>query len=99
MKLTGKDKNHLRGLGHHLKPILQIGKEGVSDKFISNIEDCLEHHELLKIKILEGTSKERDIAAREIEKKTGGNVVQIIGKTLLYYRPFKEKPVISFSGK
>ena len=94
IKLTGKQKNHLRGLGHSLKPILQVGKEGVSEQFLENLEDCLEHHELLKIKVLENAPHEKQELAEKMEKATKGSIVQIIGKTLLFYRPFKKDPVI-----
>ena len=94
MKLTSKQKKHLKGLGHHLKPIIQIGKDGVSKEFIANLDDCLEHHELLKIKVLENAPDEKGELATQIEKKTKGCVAQIIGKTLLFYRPFKEEPEI-----
>ena len=94
MKLTGKQKNHLRGLGHHLKAIIQIGKDGASREFLTNLEDCLEHHELIKIKALENAPDEIKALSIKIEKATKGKVVQIIGKTLLFYRPFKEDTVI-----
>jgi RNA-binding protein len=95
MKLTGKDKHYLRGLGHHLKPILQIGKNGVSEDFITNLERELEHHELLKIKVLESSPVDKKRVANEIEKVSSANIAQIIGKTLLLYRPFKEEPQIT----
>lgn len=94
MKLKGKDRAYLRGLGHHLKPIIQIGKEGVTENFLSNLEDCLEKHELIKIRILENAPEEKKILAEQIDRKTGGKVIQIIGKTLLFYRPFKQEPLI-----
>ena len=94
MQLTSKQTKHLKGLGHHLKPIIQLGKDGVSKEFITNLEDCLEHHELIKIKVLESAPAERDELALQIAKKTKGCVAQIIGKTLLFYRAFKEEPEI-----
>lgn len=99
MKLTGKDKVYLRGLGHNLKPIIQIGKEGVSEEFAANLEDCLDQHELLKIKILENAPGDKKALAAEVEKATGGSVVQIIGKTLTLYRPFREEPGIALPSK
>lgn len=94
MKLTSKQKKYLKGLGHHLKPIIQLGKDGVSKEFVANLDDCLEHHELIKIKVLENAPDERGEIALKIEKKAKGSVAQIIGKTLLFYRPFKEEPEI-----
>ncbi len=99
MNITGKDRVYLRGLGHRLKPILQVGKEGITGEFILNLEDCQKDHELLKIRILESAPAEKKEIAEEIEKATKGAVVQIIGKTLLYYHPFKEEPVIKLPSR
>lgn len=99
MKLSSKQKSYLKGLGHHLKPIIQVGKDGLSEKFMTNLENALESHELLKIKVLDNAPLEkRDIAAR-VEKSSRGDVVQIIGHTLLYYRPFAEEPLIVLPKK
>ena len=93
-KLTGKQKNYLRGLGHHLKPLVQIGKDGLTVEFAKNLDDELERHELIKIKVLENAREGKKELAVEIEKKTGGAVIQVIGKIILVYRPSKEEPKI-----
>ena len=98
MKLTGKDRVFLRGLGHGIKPIIQIGKGGLSDEFTQNIMDCFESHELIKVKVLEKAPKDKKALATEIEKAAGCAVAQIIGNTLLLYRPFKEEPGIKLPG-
>ena len=51
--LTGKQKRYLRGIAHNLNAIFQIGKEGVHQTQIEGIDDALEAHELIKVKILE----------------------------------------------
>jgi RNA-binding protein len=84
--LTGKQTRYLRGIGHHLKPLVQIGKEGMSSGSIQNILQCLEDHELIKIKLLETCPCDRKKAAIEIAGMTGSHVVQIIGRTILLYR-------------
>ncbi len=94
MKLGSKDKAYLKGLGHHLKPIIQIGKGGIEQNFIENLESSLGRHELIKIKVLENCAYDKTALAENIEKATAGNIVQIIGKTLLFYRPFKKDPQI-----
>lgn len=97
MNLKGKEKIYLRGLGHKLKPIVHIGKEGLSEEFIANLNDCLEQHELFKIKILDSAPAGKKEIAKEVEKATKGSVVQSIGKTLLLYKPFKDNPVITLT--
>jgi len=99
MKLSSKQKSYLKGLGHHLKPIIQVGKDGVSEKFIANLEDALTHHELLKMKVLDNVPVDKKEIAMQIEKASKGAIVQIIGHTLLYYRPFAKEPVITLPKK
>jgi RNA-binding protein len=94
LKLTGKQKNYLRGLGHHLKPLVQIGKDGLTADFVENLDAELERHELIKIKVLENAPEDKKSIAASIEKKAGCAVVQIIGKIVLVYRPSKEEPKI-----
>jgi len=95
IKLTGKQKNYLRGLGHHLKPLIQIGKEGLTPEFVENLDAELERHELIKIKVLENAPEDKKSLAALIEEKTGGAVVQIIGKIVLVFRPSKEEPIVA----
>lgn len=94
LKLTGKQKNHLRGLGHHLKPLIQIGKDGLTGEFVQNLDAELERHELIKIKVLENAPEDKKTLAASIEGKAGCAVVQTIGKIVLVYRPSKEEPKI-----
>ena len=78
--LTGKQKRYLRGVGHNLSAIFQIGKDGVHQTQIEGIDAALEAHELIKIKILESCSESKSM-------KTKADVVQILGRTILLYRP------------
>lgn len=91
--LTGKQVRHLRALGHHLKPVVLIGKEGVTPALISSIDECLARHELLKIKILETCPLDRKEAANLIANKTCSHVAQVLGRTILIYRA-AESPTI-----
>ncbi|MBE9535644.1 MAG: ribosome assembly RNA-binding protein YhbY [Proteobacteria bacterium] len=97
LKLTGKQKNYLRGLGHHLKPLIQIGKDGLAADFIENLDAELERHELIKVKVLENAPEDKKSLAASIEKTTGSAIVQIIGKIVLVYRPSKEEPKIDLT--
>ena len=85
--LTGKQKRYLRGIGHNLNAIFQIGKEGVHQTQIEGIDAALEAHELIKIKILESCCETKNEVAIEISMKTKADVVQILGRTILLYRP------------
>ncbi|MDT8446655.1 MAG: ribosome assembly RNA-binding protein YhbY [bacterium] len=90
LKLTGKQARHLRALGHHLKPIMQIGKGGISPEFLEKLDQALEQHELIKIKLLQNTMVDLDAAGEEISKALHCYIAQKIGKTLMLYRMRKK---------
>ena len=77
---------YLRSLGHHLKPLVMLGREGITDNVISAAHAVLNAHELVKVKIGNGCILERKEAADTIAERTGSEVIQIIGKTFLVFR-------------
>ena len=84
--LTGKQKRQLRSLAHHLTPIFQIGKSGITDEMVLGIEDALEKRELLKISILQNCEEDKKFLANSIAKKTKAHLVQLIGHTIVLYK-------------
>jgi RNA-binding protein len=92
--LNGKQRHHLRGLGHELKPIVQIGKDGIDDGVIAAVDRALADHELVKIRIGEAAALESSDAADEIAQRTGSEVAQVLGSTLLLYRANPDEPTI-----
>lgn len=93
-KLTGKQVRHLRGLGHHLKPVVLIGKEEVSDATLAATEEALTAHELIKVKLLESCFSDRKNVASHLADKTGAQIAQVLGKTILLYRPAKDPKIV-----
>ena len=85
-KLTAKQMRYLRGLGHHLKPLVMLGRDGITDNVISAANAVLGAHELLKVKMGNGCLLERREAADAIAERTGSEVIQILGKTFLVFR-------------
>lgn len=85
-EFTSKQLRYLRGLGHHLKPIVMLGREGMSDNVVNAANAVLAAHELIKVKIGNGCLLERREAADVLAERTGSQVVQVLGKTLLLYR-------------
>ena len=88
MALTAKQRAHLKSL-------FQVGREGVTPSVIGTIESALETRELMKVKVLEGAP----VSAREAADELVGtvenmDVVQVIGRTIVLYRPHPEKPEI-----
>jgi RNA-binding protein len=88
--LTGKQKRHLRGLGHALTPVITIGKGEISQALVKETDEALEHHELIKVKILESCLLDRHEAADELASACGAEVAQVLGRTFLLFRRSQE---------
>jgi len=92
--LTGKQKRHLRALAHHLKPIFQVGKGSTNDHLIRHIEEALEVRELIKVSVLNNCLDDpRDIGA-ELAERSGAELAQVIGKTIVLYKESRENKQI-----
>jgi RNA-binding protein len=92
--LTGKQRRHLRALGHELNAIVQIGKGGIDDGLVAAVDRALLDHELVKIKVGENAGVERHEAAEQLAARTQSDVAQVLGNTLLLYRPNPDDPKI-----
>jgi RNA-binding protein len=84
--LTGKQRRHLRALGHSRKAIVQVGREGTTAAVERACDLALADHELVKVKIGEGADDGREIIAERLARATGSEVAQVLGKTILLYR-------------
>lgn len=93
LKLTGKQARTLRGLGHKLQPVVMVGRQDVSDDVVAAVDEALNAHELIKVKLQEGCLSDRHLVAEELSRQTGSSVAQVLGKTILLYRP-SEKGLI-----
>ena len=87
--LTGKQKRFLRALGHPLKAVITVGKGDISEALIRETSEALESHELIKVKILESCMVDRHQVGEELGAACGAEVAQVLGRTLLLYRPAK----------
>ncbi|REB09959.1 ribosome assembly RNA-binding protein YhbY [Sporosarcina sp. BI001-red] len=92
--LTSKQKSYLRSEAHHLQPIFQIGKSGLTDAIIKQIEEALEARELIKISVLQNCEQDKEEIADNLGQQAGLEVVQIIGKTIVIYKESTEKKKI-----
>ena len=92
--LTGKQRRYLRGLGHRLDPVLQVGKGGVTTSVIAATEDALLAHELIKVRRGGECPADREEVGAAIATATGAEVVQALGRILLLYRAHPENPRI-----
>lgn len=99
MKLTGKQHRYLRSLGHHLKPLVMIGKSGLTAGVFQQVDAALEDHELIKVRF--GRSFEDDLneALDSIFRKTGAALAGRLGRTALLYRAREKEPLIRLPGR
>ena len=84
--LNGKQKRHLRALGHKLKPLIQIGKKDIEDALIAEANASLDYHELIKVRLLESCTLDKHEASEALAEACQADVAQILGKTFLLYR-------------
>ncbi len=94
MNLTTKQKQFLKGLAHDKKPIVQLGNNGLTEGVVAEIENALGHHELIKVKIPTDDRDEKQLIADAIVRETHSNKIQIIGHTLVLYKPSDEPKII-----
>lgn len=92
--LTGKQRSYLKGLANDLDPIFQLGKYGLSENFVKQVDEALEARELIKIKILQNSILEPKETAIELVEKTDAEFVQSIGSKFVLYRESKDNKKI-----
>ena len=92
--MTGKQKRYLRALAHPLKPVVNLGKQGLSRETRREIEAQLLEHELIKLRVLDNCPLTKKECADELFRAKGFEVVQVIGKTLVLYCPHSDEPEI-----
>lgn len=91
-KMTSKRRAELRAMANKLEPLFQVGKGGISDALIEQTKDALRAHELIKLKVLiESAPNTPRETAEEIAAKTGAEVVQVIGGSMIFYKENTEE--------
>lgn len=90
--LTSPERKRLRSMGHHLEPVVHVGREGASPALLNSLQAALKAHELVKIKIGQNCPLERNRAGQELAGSTGAALVQVIGRMILLYRPNPDLP-------
>ena len=92
--LTGKQRATLRGMAAKLQPIFQIGKNGITDETIKQIDAALEARELIKLHVLETADCTAREAAETLCEATGAEGIQVIGSKCVLYRRSEKHPRI-----
>ncbi len=94
MSLTGKQRRHLRALGHPLDPIVTVGKEGPTEAVVEALDIALTDHELVKVRVGGTATVDRKEAAKQLGEKAQAEVAQIVGNIILLYRAHPDDPTI-----
>ncbi|KRL83669.1 ribosome assembly RNA-binding protein YhbY [Ligilactobacillus apodemi] len=97
MQLKGKQKRYLRAQAHDMRPLFQVGKEGLSANWLAQIEDAIEKRELFKVNILQNALVEDEEVIAFIEENTDIQVVQKIGHVLVLFKQANKKDNRSYS--
>lgn len=92
--LNSRQRAQLRGLANSLDTIFQVGKGGVTENTVKQVDDALEARELVKLRVLETSPVSAREAADEIAEKTHSDVVQVIGTRFVLYRESRDNKQI-----
>lgn len=92
--MTSKQRAYLRGLANKIDSIFQVGKNGISDNFIVQVNDALEARELIKLNVLETSPEGIQEIANTLSEATNSALVQTVGNKITLYRPRKKNSKI-----
>ena len=93
-ELSERQKRHLRGLAHPLKPVIRLGNAGLTEAVVREMVRALHDHELIKVKAPAGDREAREALISALAQRTGSALVQRIGNVAVYYRARPELPKI-----
>ncbi len=94
MPLNTRQRQHLKALAHKLRPVVLVGNAGVTAPLVREIEQALEHHELLKIRLPGVEREKRAKMLRQVCEQARSEAVQEIGRVAVIYRRAKKPRLI-----
>lgn len=89
--MTTKQRAYLKGLAMTMEPIFQIGKSSLTPEITEAVNEALNKRELIKISVLKNCLDDPNEIARIMGERTHSQVVQVIGKKIVLYRPAPDK--------
>jgi RNA-binding protein len=95
MNVNDKQRKYLSGLAHDIKPTVFVGNSGVTDGVLGELSRCLDHHELIKVKLRLGDREARKAAVQVLVEASGADLVNTIGNMAILYRPNRKDPRIA----
>ncbi|MBP8251617.1 MAG: ribosome assembly RNA-binding protein YhbY [Herpetosiphon sp.] len=85
IELNNNQRNYLRKLAHDLKPVVQVGKNGLNAAVLAAVEQALENHELIKVKFVEHKEERRELT-EQLVNETNSGLVLLVGNVAILYR-------------
>jgi RNA-binding protein len=98
MQLTEKQRRHLKGLAHSLKPVILMGNAGLTDAVVAETQRALLDHELIKVRLPGVDREERDAVLATLAQRSGSVMVTRIGHVAVLYKANPRLPKISLPG-
>ena len=92
--MTSKQRAYLKSLASTLNPIFQVGKASLTPEFTQAIDEAFNTKELIKIAVLKNCMDDPNEIAQAVAERTHSQVVQVIGKKIILYKPYKKNPKI-----
>lgn len=92
--LTSKQRAYLTGLANSLDPIVSVGMQGVTPEIVKSAEEAFNTHELVKGTVQKNVLEDVRSCAETIAERSRAELVTVIGRKFILYKPFKDKPVI-----
>ncbi len=92
--MTSRQRAYLKGLASNINPVFQIGKSGLTPEVTQAVEECFHNKELIKLAVLKNCLDDPRMLAEAVAGRTHSQVVQVIGRKIVLYKPDKDKPKI-----
>ncbi len=92
--MTSKQRAYLKSLANNLDPLFMVGKSSITPDFIEAVNESFNTHELIKLSVLKNCPDDPKELGITISERTNSQLVQVIGKKFILYKPFKDNPVI-----
>ncbi|MCR5458939.1 MAG: ribosome assembly RNA-binding protein YhbY [Acetatifactor sp.] len=92
--MTSKQRAYLKSLASNLDPVFHVGKSSLTPEITEAIAECFNNNELIKVAVLKNCMDDPREIAEYVADRTHSEVVQVIGKRFVLYKPFKENPKI-----
>ena len=92
--MTSKQRAYLKSLANNLDPLFMVGKSSITPDIVEAVNESFNTHELIKLSVLKNCPDDPKELGITISERTNSELVQVIGKKFILYKPFKDNPVI-----